>query len=194
MGPQIVFSALFPGTLSVTYNVYRTYMRLLASLVTTVTSAAWPILNRWYAERRFLEIKQFIVRGLFVVSTACAGGSIILVLCARWIFHLLYHHQIAIILPWLSVVAISVFISTHVIVLQSLYLSTNTKSRSLPINMAITFAGLAMLYFAGRLGGFSVALVAQVFSEIAMLAGAALAVQGTLRRMVKQDGRVFVPR
>jgi O-antigen/teichoic acid export membrane protein len=166
MLPQIIASTVFPGHLSVYFNVYRTYMRLLASGATTATSAAWPILNRMYAERRASELERFFRVGLIVMVALASAGAVFLVASARFVFPVLFHAKVEILTSQISIIALAVTVSTLTIFCQSMFISTNMHSRSLYLNLALSTCLMVALFVASAALGIYALLFGLVLSEI----------------------------
>lgn len=181
MAPQIIASAVFPGHLAVYFNIYRTYMRLLASGATTVTSAAWPILNKMYAERRGHELRRFFNIGLLVTAFMSTLGATFLVLSSKYIFPILFKSKVEIIYGQLGVIAFSVTISTMTIFCQSMFISTNMHSRALYLNLAISTILMAALFAASRTFGIYTLLFGLVLSEAISFISAFKSADHTIR-------------
>jgi O-antigen/teichoic acid export membrane protein len=190
MGPQIVVSAVFGDNLSVIFNTYRTYMRLVAALVTILSSSSWPLLSQMYAEHRVKEMSNFMGR---LISRSLAGAffaGLSLLLVAGPAFGFLFHGKVHVYYDYMFITFLSVILNCGTSLQQSLYLATNLSSRYVMGALAITLAGLCMMFIVGKFSGFLTTLVIQVAFDFMTLIAMSYGVRVTLSslgRMRRDD-------
>ena len=180
MGPQIVVSSIFTSLQAVTFNTYRTYLRLTAAFVTMTTYASWPMLNKMYAEGRVREMDAFFPR-LFALSMTgaivCGAGLIAL---ATPLFPALFHNKVPVHLAVMGTIFLSVLINCAITVFQGLYLATNLPSRHVTISFGISLLTLISMVGVGSVFGFGPMLIVQIGGDLATLAAIAYAFRKTM--------------
>ena len=180
MGPQIVVSSIFNSLQAVTFNTYRTYLRLTAAFVTMTTYASWPMLNKMYAEGRIREMDIFFPRLLtlsMIGALVCGAGLIAL---ATPLFPVLFHNKVPVHLPVMGTIFLSVLINCAITVFQGLYLATNLPSRQVTFSFSISLMTLIAMVGVGKVFGLVPMLIVQIIGDIATLAVIAYAFRKTM--------------
>jgi O-antigen/teichoic acid export membrane protein len=165
MGPQIVVSAVFDELTAVTFNTYRTYLRVLAAVVTVLTASSWPLQSSMFAERRVDELKTFLswlMRRSLVLATTL---GLVQVIVSGPVFEFLFRSKIPVDRFNMIVMLASVIVNCGISVQQSVFMATNLSSQKLVTSLMLIFLGLIAMAVFGKMFGIVPALFAQLLAD-----------------------------
>lgn len=145
IGPQLIVSSVFSPTIAVSFNVTRTYMRLLTVGVNTVTAASWPLINKWHALSDYDALAAFLKKGVIYNSLLGLGLISLLIVISPITLPILYGSKITIDLPDLILIGVAVLAVAHTTFVVSYYVSTNENHKALitlPLILLVEYVGL----------------------------------------------------